>query len=352
MNPVVFPIFAAPMRKFIFPLLLITVIFSALGLSGCDPYKKLAKSSVIADKDSAAVHYYNAKKYDQAVYIFEELMAVYRGTPRMEEMYYYYAYSRYFLGELVTAAFYFDDFAQKFPMSKHADEFEFMTAKCYYQISDPYYLDQTYTDKAISQMQLFLSRNPNSEHKEKCMAILTELRERLAKKAFEQALLYQKIGYYKAAVESFKNLTAEFSDSKFREESQFLLVKSSVDLAESSIATKKLQRFEEAAEFYEKFVEKFPNSKFGKDAENLKSQIDKSREKLEAEERLKEENLAFDNFRKSMRIVMDTDDAEVRNAEYTKALAAYRTFQETYPKSERLAEADKLFKQFEKKYEE
>ena len=332
--------------------MMVMVIFSGLLLSGCDPYKKLAKSNVIADKDTAAVRYYNAKKYDQAVYVFEELMAVYRGTPRMEEMYYYFTYCKYFMGELVTAAFYFDDFAQKFPNSKHADEFEFMTAKCYYQISDPYYLDQTYTDKAIGQMQLFLSRNPNSEHKEKCMKYLTELRERLAKKAFEQALLYQKIGYHKAAVQAFQNVTNEYSDSKFREEAQYLLVKSAVNLAESSIASKRLTRYEEAMEFQEKFVEKFPNSKFGKDAEGLAEEIAKNRMRLEAEKRQKEESFAFNGFKRAMQIATDTEEVEERKAAYTKALESYRKFQEKYPKSKFLSEADKIFKQYEKKFEE
>jgi outer membrane protein assembly factor BamD len=340
------------MQKILVPFLFLAAFFMGLSLSSCDPVKKLAKSDVIADKDSAAVYYYNHKKYDQAVYLFEELMAVYRGTPRHEEMYYYYTYCRYFLGELVTAAFYFDDYAAKFPSSKHAEEFEFMTAKSYYQLSDPYYLDQKYTYKAINQFQLFLSRHPVSEHKVKCMELLTEMRERLAKKAFEQAYLYQKIGYHKAGVEAFQVMINEFPDSKFREQAQFLLVQSSMDLAKSSINSKRLGRYTEAKDFHEKFVEKFPESKFAKEAEGLLAEIDKNLRKLEVEKAKEAEKAAFGEFKKLMNVVLDTQDDEVRKTEYAKALDSYRAFQEKYPKSTYLPDADKLFDQFEKKYKE
>lgn len=348
----IFYIFAAPMRNIIVPLCLVASLLIAATLTGCDPYRKLAKSDTIADKDSAATAYYQHKKYDQAVFLFEELMAVYRGHPRQEEMYYYYAYCRYFMNELVTAAFYFDDYSQKFPNSKHAEEFEFMTAKCYYQISDPHFLDQKYTYKAIDQFQLFLSRHPNTVHKEESMKYLTELRERLAKKAFEQASLYQKIGYHKAAVEAFKVMVDEYPDSKFREEAQYLLVKSSVDLAQSSVQGKRIERYAEAMDFHEKFVQKFPDSKFAREAEGLREEIERTQKRLMAERAKDEEKAAFESFKQSMEVVMTTDDDEERKAAYRSALDAYRAFQEKYPSSGYLDEADKMFSQYEEKFKE
>jgi outer membrane protein assembly factor BamD len=341
------------MQKIFVPFLLIAAsLLTVTTLSSCDPYRKLAKSDAIADKDSAATAYYNHKKYDQAVFLFEELMAVYRGHPRMEEMYYYYAYCRYFMGELVTAAFYFEDYADKYPGSKHAEEFEFMTAKCYYQISDPYYLDQKYTLKAINQFQLFLSRHPDSKHKDKSMEYLTELRERLAKKAFEQAKLYLKIGKHQAGVEAFKIMINEYPDSKFREEAQYLLIKSGVELASSSISNKKLQRYNEAMEFHEKFVEKFPSSKFAEQAEGLRTDIEKNQKKLLDEKAKDDEKAAFEAFKRSMTVVMETNDEALRKEEYAKSLDAYRSFQGKYPSSAYLEEANKLFEQYETKFKE
>jgi outer membrane protein assembly factor BamD len=340
------------MRKIIVPFIALSFLVIALSLSSCDPYRKIAKSDVVADKDTAAISYYNHKKYDQAVYLFEELVAIYRGNPRQEIMYYYLAYCRYFMGELVTSSFLFNDFSQKFPTSTHAVEFEYMTAKCYYQISDPYYLDQTYTDKAINQFQLFLSRHPDTEFKEEAMGYLTELRERLAKKAYEQANLYHKIGYHKAAVEAFRVMINEYPDSKFREQAQFYLVKSAVDLAGSSINSKRMGRYQEAAEFHEKFVEKFPSSKFANEAKGLLAEIEKNIKKLEAEKLKDDEKSMFEGFRRTMNVVMTTADDEERKSSYSDALEEYRSFQEKFPKSSFLSEADKLFKQYEEKFTE
>jgi outer membrane protein assembly factor BamD len=340
------------MRKIVFPSMFVAIAVMTISLTGCDPYKKLAKSDAIADKDSAASAYYRHRKYDQAVYLYEELMAVYRGHPRMEEMYYKYAYCRYFLGELVTAAFYFEDYSQKYPQSKHAEEFEFMTAKCYYQISDPYNLDQKYTYKAINQFQLFLSRHPDTGHKAKSMEYLSELRERLAKKAFEQANLYHRIGYHKAGVEAFKVMIDEFPDSKFREEAQFLLVKSAVGLAATSVNSKRLERYDEAMEFQEKFVQKFPSSNFAGEAEKLRLEIERNREQLLKEKAKSDEKSAFEAFRRSMAIVMEATDEGLRQQKYAEALEFYRNFQEKYPKSDFLAEADKLYQQYEEKFKE
>lgn len=337
------------MRKIAFPFLLVVLFVAALSGAGCDPYKKLAKSDKIADKDSAAVHYYNAKKYDRAVYLFEELMAIYRGTSRMEEMYYYYAYCRYFLGELVSASYYFEDFSKKFPGSKHSEEFEYMSAKSYHLLADPYYLDQKYTYKAIDQYQLFLSRHPYSDKKDKCMDGIRELRERLATKSFEQASLYHKIGYHKAAVEAFQIMVNEFPDSDMREEAQFLLFKSSVSLAEASINSKKLSRYEEAVDYYEKFDRKFPDSKFAKEAKGLLEDAEKTRDKLVVQKARADEEKLFRSFKKSIETVLNSDDSNVREKAYGRALDEYRDLKDRYPESTYLAEADKLFKAVEAK---
>ena len=84
-----------------------------LMLASCDPLAKLTRSSSIADKDTAATRYFRKGKYEQAVFLLEELSAVYRGTPRHRDIYYQYAWCKYYLGEYISSAFYFDDFARQ-----------------------------------------------------------------------------------------------------------------------------------------------------------------------------------------------------------------------------------------------
>jgi outer membrane protein assembly factor BamD len=337
------------MQKIAYSGILALLLTIGLSSSGCDPYKKLAKSDKIADKDSAAVHYYKIEKYDRSVYLFEELLAIYRGTSRMEEMYYYYTYSRYFLGELVSASYYFEDYGKRFPNSKHTEEFQYMTAKCYHLLSDPAPLDQKYTHKAIEQYQLFLSRYPYTDKKEKCMSALKSLRERLAKKSFEQANLYYKIGYHKAAVEAFQIMINEFPDSDLREQAQFLLFRSSVNLAQASIKSRKIERYESSMEYHEKFADKFPDSKFAKDAESLKASANKNMTRLIEDRDEQEQSGMFSEFENSMNVVLKSEDLDERQKEYAKALETYKLLKDKFPESEYLIDADDLFEEVEKK---
>lgn len=250
------------------PFLAVFMLILALS-SSCDPYAKLRKKGTVAEKDSAAFNYYEKGKYEHAVFLFEELMPLYRGKPRAREIYYRYAWCKYYNKEVISAAFYFDDFVRQYPRDTAVETFRYMHAYCYYLLSDPPYLDQNYTKRALEALQLFLNAYPYSEKREKCNEYVFELRERLAKKAFEQAKLYHKIGYHKSAVAAFNNVILEYPDSKYREESFFLLFKSSVQLADASVQRLKQTRYQEATGYYEKFVDKFPDSKFVREAENL-----------------------------------------------------------------------------------
>lgn len=335
------------MRKTALYVLFLVFSVLAVSLSGCDPYRKLAKSTKIADKDSAAVGYFKQKKYDRAVYLFEELTAIYRGTTRSEEMYFYYAYCRFYLGELVSASYHFEDYAQKYPNSSHAQEFEYMTAKTYHMLADPYYLDQKYTYKAIEYYQLFLSRHPHSEYTDKCMAALKELRERLAKKAYEQAYLYYKIGYNKAAVVAFGNMIDEFPDSDQREEAQFYMLKAASALAAQSTESKRLDRYAEAIEIAEKFEEKFPDSKFKDEATGLKESIAEDRVEFEADQAIKAQSVLYDRVKSALEAAKDAQDAETRDSQAQNAASSMKELKERYPEGKFTAQAEKLFDKFE-----
>jgi len=304
---------------------------------------KKSKSRSIADIDTAAVWFYKHKKYDRAIPLFEQLVPATAGTDRQPELYYYYGWSRFMIGEMVSAAFYFEDFAQKFPSNEHATECEFMVAKCYYRLSDPHYLDQTYTNKAIAQSQLFISRNPGSEYEDEAMGFLDDLRERKAKKAFEQAKLYYNLGYFKAAVTAFEVLISEFPDSDFREESQFLLYKSSHELARVSTDRRKIERYEEAEEFYQKFARKFPDSEYGKEALSMSETGQKNLEDLRIEELELEQANLYRSIQQNVQAALRTTDQQEREEATARALESYERLRDDYPDSEYLPKADQQY---------
>lgn len=262
------------MRK---TLVILLILSTALGLlSSCGTEAQLrkrmnnyVKKGTIEEKDSAAYYFYKNESYEKAAFMFEELMSLRRGDPRSADYLYHFAYCKFNQKLFISSSFYFEQYTQQYPSGEKFEECAFMVAYSYYLQSDPYFLDQEYTNKALNQFQAFVNIFPASEKVAEANEIMAELRERLAHKAFEQANLYLKIGNYKAGVEAFKNLIRQYPDSRYREEAQFLLVKCAVELAEVSVISKRRNRYLDAVDYHQEFIDRFPNSTFAKEAENL-----------------------------------------------------------------------------------
>jgi outer membrane protein assembly factor BamD len=248
--------------------------------TSCSEYQKLLKSSDFELKYTKAVEYYDKEDYFRALSLFEELLTMYKGTTRAEEIYYYYAYCHYNQGDHIMAGYHFSNFGKTYPNSKHKEECIYMSAYCQYLNSPEPSLDQSYTVKAIDELQLFINRFPKSERVAECNELIGKLRNKLEVKSFNNAKLYYDIKDYKAAIVSLKNSLKEFPDTKFREETLFLILKSSFVLAENSIEKKKLDRFKQAITEYYALIDEYPESLFLKKAEDIYTAAQKNVEKL------------------------------------------------------------------------
>lgn len=232
-------------------------------------------------KYDAAVKYYNNKKYYQALQLFEELISVFKGTARAELTYYYYCKSYYETGEYQTAAYHLDNFTKTFPNSEHAEECQYLNAYCYYLDSPIYSLDQTSTNDAIKQFQLFTNKYPKSPRIEECNKLIDKLRLKLETKSFMNAKLYYKMEEYKSATIAFANVIKDFPTTQYQEECLFLMIKATYKYAENSIESKKKERYKEAIEHYYKLVDTYPNSRYLRESENIFNDSKQEVEKLE-----------------------------------------------------------------------
>lgn len=255
-----------PLRtKLIKPLL---ILLLALFVASCSKFNKVLKSGTVEEKYEAAMKYYNKKDFYSAGLLFDDLLPLVRGTVRAEEVYYYYAYSKYYQYEISVAAFHFRNFYETYPTSKYAEECFYMYAYCNYLEAYPANLDQTYTYKAIQEFQLFVNMYPYSQYVQKCNELIDECRQRLQTKAYNNAKLYYKIEDYKAAIVAFKNLVRDYPDlgEAEREESEFLIVKASYKYADESIEDKQEERFNDVLKAYKSYQEQYPAGKHRQEA--------------------------------------------------------------------------------------
>ncbi len=233
-------------------------------------FEKIRVSGDTEQLYKKAFEYYEAEEFQKAHTLFELLLGNLRGKVEAEKVYFYYAYSQYFMGKYILASYYFKDFSTKFLNSQFKEEADFMTAYSQYKLSPSYRLDQTYTQKAVEGMQLFVNTYPQSERVAECNKLIDEMRAKMEKKAYEEADLYFSLKQYQASIQSFENLLKDFPETTNAEKVRFRIIEASYLFAQNSIVDKQNERYKETMALYDKFVGKYPKSKFKKDLNTIR----------------------------------------------------------------------------------
>lgn len=251
-------------------------------LSACKTkFEKLRTSENIALKYQEAIRFYENKKYSKALVLFDDLNQRFRGQAEAEDLMFYTAYTNYRLRDYATARYHFSQFTANYANSPRAEEARFMGAYCYYLEAPKYSLDQEYNYRAIESLQLFINFYPFSDRAEEAADLIQELRDRLEFKVFSNAKLYLDMGLmddYRAAVIAFENALQDFPDTKYAEEMEFLSIKAQYLYAINSTVRRQEERLGEALDLYERFVAAYPESKFMKEAADLKEDADRKME--------------------------------------------------------------------------
>lgn len=252
-------------------------------LSSCGEYQEVLKSTDLSYKYEKAVEYFEAEEYNKAYPIFDELLSLYRGTSRAEKVYWYYARTSYQLQDYILSAYHFKNFAKTFPNSEHAPLATFLVGKSYYNEAPKYSLDQTYTYKAINELQLFVNRFPDHEKLMEANTLIDAAREKLEKKSFMKADQYYEMEDYQAAVVAFSNTLNEFPATEYREVAMYRKLESAFKLASNSIESKKLQRYIEAQTAYYDYLEAYPEGQYLSEAQRMYQRIENQIENLQQE---------------------------------------------------------------------
>jgi outer membrane protein assembly factor BamD len=245
------------------------VVAIVLIASSCGQYQKIVKSTDYEYKLKKAREYYDKKDFSKSTQLYAELVNIYRGTNRSDQVYYYLAKSNFGQHDFLMAGHYFRQLIKEFPRSSFAEESQYMIGYCYYMDSPEPRLDQKTTQDAIDALQLFMNIFPSSAKVAEANKLIDELREKLVYKSYMNGRLYYDLGDYRASVISLTNSLKEYPDSKYREELMFYLLKSKYLLGENSIEEKKRERLNAELDEYYTFVDEFPNSKYRKEADRF-----------------------------------------------------------------------------------
>lgn len=219
---------------------------------------------------NTAFKYYEKKNYQRALTLFELVINTLRGDARAERAYFEYADCHYQTRQYLLAAFYFKNFSNTFTNSPLREEAAFMSAYSNYQMSPSFRLDQSASQAAIEEFQVFVNLFPKSPKVAQCNELIDILRRKLEKKAFAEGQLYYDLRQYQSAVISFDNLLRDYPESPDVERVRYLIAKGSYLLAQNSVVEKKLDRFATAVTRCDDFLEKYPSSKYAKEIEEAR----------------------------------------------------------------------------------
>lgn len=212
---------------------------------------------------------FERERYDRAAEYFQAVLTFGRAGEYADDAQLYLARSYARSDQHILAASEYTRFAQLYRGDPRVAEAEFERAMQYVQQSPGYQLDQTQTEAAVQTLQLFVNRFPEHEKRAEAEALIADLRAKMARKAYESGLLYERRELYEAAAITFERAFQDFPDAAYADESLLGAIRMYVAYADESIAARQAERYGKAVELYERFVEIFPSSSHLRDAEDL-----------------------------------------------------------------------------------
>ena len=251
-----------------------TIVLTAaalVALTACkSEYETLLSSNDVDAKYKAAMDYFNNKKYLKAGQLFESMAMLTDGTERDDTVRYYWALSNYRYKDYYTAESNLAKFIEKYPSSPFTEDARFLRLDCLYRSTLRWELDQTPTRNCLAYITEYVTEYPgDGPHLEACMKMIEDLKERLDRKAFENARLYYKMEDYLAARVALRNVLKDNADNLYREDILYYTAMASYHYARMSVPAKQKERYLVFVDDYLNFIGEYPESKYRREMDAM-----------------------------------------------------------------------------------
>jgi len=259
-------------QKFLFAFCLLSVVF----VSSCKTEFEKVRAS--GDPDlmaKTAEKYFEEEKYLQAQTLYEIIIPYFRGKAEAADIFFNYAYTHYNLQEYILANYYFKNFATTYYSDSKREDAMYMAAYSNYELSPNAKLDQSYSQKAIEDFQLFINTYPDSKRVEEANQLISDMRKKMEIKAYNEGELYLDIKQYEAAMVSFENMLQDYPDSELAEKARYKSIVAAYELAQNSIYSKQEERYQEVLKKLDKFFKKHKRTSYRKELNAIKSNSSK-----------------------------------------------------------------------------
>ncbi len=201
--------------------------------------------------------------YSEAEKDFRIVTLQFQGTAFADDAQFYLGECQFMREQYVMAAYEYEVLIRTMPTSKLVPRARHRRALCYYNLSPESYRDQDYTKKAIDEFQAFIEYFPTDTLAAGAAEKIRELIEKLAKKEYDNGILYMRMESYKAATYCFDVVLEKYHDTPYAEKA----------LLKKTEALYFRKRYSEAKTAIDRYLEKYPDGESREEAEKLRNDI-------------------------------------------------------------------------------
>ena len=162
----------------------------------CTEYSNVLKSNDYEYKYEAAKALYASGHYRQASELFSLLLAPLKGTSYGEESLYMLGESNLKAKDYESAVMFFKKYYELYPKGSYMEMARFNSGYSLYKQTPDVRLDQSSTMEAIKEFQDFLDHCPETTLKEQVHEIIFAMQDKLVEKEYLAAKLYFDLGTY------------------------------------------------------------------------------------------------------------------------------------------------------------
>ena len=190
-------------------------------LLNCSSNSELVNRSEIANQASPDIMYliamemFNEKKLDEATIAFDEIERLYPLSNEAIQAQIMSGFIDYGKLKYDDAIYKFSRIINKFPSLKNIDYVYYMRALCYYEQISHESLDGKNNDLALENLDQLITRFPDSKYSKDARQKIILVNSNIAAKHMNIGRFYQKKSKYTAALNRYKTVIDNFSNTKF-----------------------------------------------------------------------------------------------------------------------------------------
>jgi len=203
------------------------ILLSFLVIFNCSSSNNQVDKSQSNNQDTADVMYiyamekFNAKKTDEAIIAFDKIEKLYPLSNEAIQAQIMSGFIDYTNLNYDDAVYKFSKIINKYPSLKNIDYVYYMKALCYYEQISHEGLDGKNNYLALENLDQLINRFPDSKYSKDARQKVILVNSNIAAKHMNIANFYQKLDKYTAALNRYKIVINNFSNTKFTPEALY-----------------------------------------------------------------------------------------------------------------------------------